>query len=129
MTAREPTPVLVGVAQVSQCSDDPATAAEPLDLMIRATHATACDAGAPALLTKHAFGLFASEPPARAYRHDEPQEQVDAMPTRELAESAHGPAEIESYTVMFGREVPPSASPPACALTAAGPGRTPRTPT
>ena len=57
-------------------------------------------------LTKHAFGLFATEPPARAYRHDECQKQVDALPKRKLAESADGPAEIESYTVMFGREGP-----------------------
>ena len=57
-------------------------------------------------LTKHAFGVFASEPPARAFRHDEPQDQVDAMPTRELAESASGPVEIESYTVMFGHDGP-----------------------
>ena len=57
-------------------------------------------------LTKHAFGVFSSEPPTRAYRHDEPQDQVDAMPTRELAENAHGPAQIESYTVMFGRDGP-----------------------
>ena len=57
-------------------------------------------------LTKHAFAVFASEPPSRAYRHEDPQDEVDAMPTRELAESAHGPAEVESYTVMFGREGP-----------------------
>ena len=57
-------------------------------------------------LTKHAFGVFASEPPAQPYGHDEPQGAVDALPTRELAETACGPAEIESYTVMFDREGP-----------------------
>ena len=57
-------------------------------------------------LTKHAFAVFSCEPPTRAYGHDEPQDRVDAMPTCELAESAHGPAEIESYTVMFGRDGP-----------------------
>ncbi|MDE0224966.1 MAG: hypothetical protein OXP28_07520 [Gammaproteobacteria bacterium] len=57
-------------------------------------------------LTKHAFCLFASERPARAFRHETPQDRVDAMPTRELAESAAGPVEIESYTVMFGRGGP-----------------------
>ena len=57
-------------------------------------------------LTKHAFAVFSCEPPTRAYGHDEPQERVDAMPTCELAESARGSAEIESYTVMFGRDGP-----------------------
>ena len=57
-------------------------------------------------LTKHAFCVLSSEPPAQPYRHDEPQAAVDAMPTRDLAETASGPAEIESYTVMFGREGP-----------------------
>ena len=57
-------------------------------------------------LTKHAFCVFASEPPAHEYRHDEPQQQVDAMPTRELSESPCGPAGIESYTVMFDRDGP-----------------------
>ncbi len=57
-------------------------------------------------LTKHAFCVFSSEPPARPYRYDEPQDAVDALPTRELAENARGPVEIESYTVMFGREGP-----------------------
>ena len=57
-------------------------------------------------LTKHAFGVFASEPPARPYHHDAPQHAADALPTRELAESARGSVEIESYTVMFRREGP-----------------------
>lgn len=60
-------------------------------------------------LTKHAFCVFASEPPAREFRHGEPQRQVDAVATRELSESARGPAVIESYTVMFGREGPTTA--------------------
>ena len=57
-------------------------------------------------LTKHAFAVFSSEPPAQAFRHDEPQDRVDAMPTRELAETACGPVTVESYTVMFGRDGP-----------------------
>ena len=57
-------------------------------------------------LTKHAFCLFASEPPVREFRHDESQQQVDAMPTRDLSETPCGPAGVESYTVMFGRDGP-----------------------
>lgn len=57
-------------------------------------------------LTKHAFCVFSSEPPAHEFQHDEPQQRVDAMPARELSESACGAARIESYTVMFGRDGP-----------------------
>lgn len=44
------TPVLVGAAAVQQREDDPARAAEPLDLMVRALEAAADDAGSRALL-------------------------------------------------------------------------------
>jgi acetyl-CoA C-acetyltransferase len=44
------TPVLVGVAAVSQRERDPAAGREPLELMVRALECAAEDAGAPALL-------------------------------------------------------------------------------
>lgn len=44
------TPVLVGVGLIQQREDDPLVAAEPVELMVRATRAAAADAGAPALL-------------------------------------------------------------------------------
>ncbi len=56
-------------------------------------------------VTKHAFGIYSAAPPDR-FRHHEPQEMVDAMPSREVAESFAGPVQIESYTVMFGTEGP-----------------------
>ena len=46
------TPVLVGVAAVSQREEDPARADEALELMARALEAAAGDAGAPALLAE-----------------------------------------------------------------------------
>jgi acetyl-CoA C-acetyltransferase len=46
------TPILVGVAQVSQRVADLADAAEPLDLMLDAVRKAADDAGAPHLLTE-----------------------------------------------------------------------------
>ena len=58
-------------------------------------------------LTKHAFGVYSTEPPPHGeFRSDSPQEEIDALPTRELAEAFEGPVEIEGYTVMFDRDGP-----------------------
>ncbi len=57
-------------------------------------------------LTKHAFGVYSTEPPAGPFRHEDLQEQVDALPRREVRIDHEGPATIESYTVMHGREGP-----------------------
>jgi len=56
--------------------------------------------------TKHAFGVYGTAPPAGGFRHDHPQADIDAGPRRLAAapDDAAGPAEIEAYTVMFGRE-------------------------
>jgi len=60
--------------------------------------------------TKHAFGVYSTTPPVTSFRHDSPQDQIDALPRR----SAVAPAEaddpsgvIEAYTVMFGRDGAP----------------------
>ena len=52
MTTEANLPVLVGVGQILQRTDDPAAAAEPLEMMIQALDAAAADAGAPALLAQ-----------------------------------------------------------------------------
>jgi acetyl-CoA C-acetyltransferase len=59
--------------------------------------------------TKHAFGVYATTPPVDGFRHDEPQAEVDALPSRELAAAADaaGPVTIEAYTVMHGRDGTP----------------------
>ncbi len=57
-------------------------------------------------LTKHAMGVYSTEPPTGGFRWQDVQDEVDAAPTREVAEEHDGPAEIEAYTVMFGREGP-----------------------
>ena len=56
--------------------------------------------------TKHAFGAYASTPPLNGFAHSSPQAQVDAMPKRQVASSAEavGPAKLESYSVMHGRD-------------------------
>jgi len=58
-------------------------------------------------LTKHAFGIYGSQPPAQPFQWDEPQAEVDAAGTRELCESFDGPVTVEGYTVMHGRDDQP----------------------
>ncbi|MEZ5249303.1 MAG: hypothetical protein R2713_08855 [Ilumatobacteraceae bacterium] len=59
--------------------------------------------------TKHAFGVYSTAAPAEPFRHAYPQDEIDAMPRRELAPPAEaaGPATIEAYTVMFDRDGAP----------------------
>lgn len=57
-------------------------------------------------LTKHAFGVYAAEPPAQPFRHQDVQAEVDRTPTREVALDYTGPATVEGYTVMYGAEGP-----------------------
>jgi len=56
--------------------------------------------------TKHAFGIYSSEPPAHPFRHAYPQDQIDALPMRDVLEpaDAEGRATVESYTVMHDRD-------------------------
>ncbi|HZT65891.1 MAG TPA: acetyl-CoA acetyltransferase [Acidimicrobiales bacterium] len=60
-------------------------------------------------LTKHAMGVYSTEPPPAGYRWDDVQPQVDAEPTRESVDEHEGAVEIEAYTVMHGREGPEKA--------------------
>ncbi|MYF05588.1 MAG: hypothetical protein F4230_11705 [Holophagales bacterium] len=54
------------------------------------------------MLTKHSFGVYSAEEPDRPYRHEDLTAEVHALPKREAVADYAGPAEIESYTVMFG---------------------------
>ena len=58
-------------------------------------------------ITKHAFGVYGTEPPATPFRHAEPQTEVDALPSRTLCEEPDGAVDIESWTVLHGREGQP----------------------
>ena len=60
-------------------------------------------------LTKHAFGIYSTQPPSRPYRHEDCQAAVDALPMREVTEDYSGPAVIEGYTVMYGADGPDTA--------------------
>ncbi|MCX7621620.1 MAG: hypothetical protein N2037_12355, partial [Acidimicrobiales bacterium] len=59
-------------------------------------------------LTKHAFGLYSTNPPtAGHYRWRDVQDQVNALPSREVARDHDGDVEIEAYTVMHDRDGQP----------------------
>ena len=58
-------------------------------------------------ITKHAFGVYCTEPPATPFRHAEPQAEVDALPRRVLCEEPDGEVAIETWTVMHDRDGQP----------------------
>ena len=60
-------------------------------------------------LTKHAFGVYSTEPPATPFQHDDLQPQVDALLKREVAMDFQGAAVIEAYSVAYGAEGPEKA--------------------
>lgn len=59
-------------------------------------------------LTKHSFGVLAARPPAAGYLHDDVQDEVDALPRRDLAEEHDGEVEVESATVTYERDGSPA---------------------
>jgi acetyl-CoA C-acetyltransferase len=58
-------------------------------------------------ITKHAFGVYGTEPPTMPFRHAEPQAEVDALPRRELCEEPAGEVTVEAWTVMHDRDGSP----------------------
>ena len=58
-------------------------------------------------LTKHAFGVYRTEPPAAGFRYEDVQAAVDAEPVTPIAESFDGEAELEAWTVAYGRDGTP----------------------
>ena len=73
-------------------------------------------------ITKHAFGVYCTEPPATPFRHADPQAEVDALPPRELCEEPDGEVTIEAWTVMHDREGDPeNGIVVGCSTTAAAP--------
>jgi acetyl-CoA C-acetyltransferase len=72
--------------------------------------------------TKHSLGLYSTRPPATPFRARSVQDEVDALPRREIVADHDGPATVESFTVMHERDGSPSLAIVAC-LTPDG-GRT-----
>jgi acetyl-CoA C-acetyltransferase len=54
-------------------------------------------------LTKHAIGIFSTEPAAAGYQHRNVQAEVDALPSRQLATGAHDDVRVEAAVVLHGR--------------------------
>ncbi len=68
--------------------------------------------------TKHAFGVYSTEPPASGFKYDYPQDQIDALPRRSLASPADAAGEVtvEAYSVMHDRDGNPERSILSCLL-------------
>ena len=60
-------------------------------------------------ITKHAFGVYSTEPPSQPFQHADTQDEIDALPSRELAANYAGPATVEAYTVMHSAAGPEQA--------------------
>jgi len=62
-------------------------------------------------VTKHAFGIYSTTPPAQDFRHAEPQEEIDALPRAGWADASDAvgdsSTQIEAYTVMHGKTSQP----------------------
>lgn len=58
-------------------------------------------------LTKHAMGIYATEPPSGGYRWESCQAEVDALPRRDDVTTHEGPVTIETYVVMHTRDGSP----------------------
>ena len=58
-------------------------------------------------ITKHAFGVYGTEPSAAPFRHADPQAEVDALPKRDLCEDPDDDVTVETWTVMHDREGAP----------------------
>jgi acetyl-CoA C-acetyltransferase len=64
--------------------------------------------------TKHSIGVYSTRPPARPFRHDSPQGEVDASPRREPAVGYEGPVTIEAWSVPHDRDGTPTLGIVAC---------------
>ena len=68
--------------------------------------------------TKHAFGVYSTQPPQDGFKYDYPQDEIDALPMRAAATriEAEGFATIEAYTVMHDRDGQPEQVIASCLL-------------
>jgi acetyl-CoA C-acetyltransferase len=57
-------------------------------------------------LTKHAFGIYSTEPPEAGFQHESCQAAVDSLPRREAVVDHDGAATLESYTVRYDADGP-----------------------
>jgi len=60
-------------------------------------------------LTKHAFGVYSSEPPPTDFQYADLQPEVDILFKRDVADTHEGSAKVEGYAVMYGAQGPDQA--------------------
>jgi acetyl-CoA C-acetyltransferase len=53
-------------------------------------------------ITKHAFGTYSTDRPEQPFQHANLQDQVDALPKREVVMDNTGQGVVEGYSVMYG---------------------------
>ena len=53
-------------------------------------------------ITKHAFGTYSTDQPEQPFQHANLQDQVDALPKREVVMNNTGQGVVEGYSVMYG---------------------------
>ena len=58
-------------------------------------------------LTKHAIGVYRTEPPEHGFHRVDVQERVDAAGSTPVAQEYEGSATVESWTVLYDREGAP----------------------
>ena len=60
-------------------------------------------------ITKHSFGVYSTTPIKGKWQRESPgilQSEIDALPKAPFVEHASGPATIETYTIMHGKNGP-----------------------
>ena len=60
-------------------------------------------------VTKHAFGIYSTNPPQAGFRHADCQEEIDRFPSTALDGNYVGAGTLEAYTVMHGADGPEQA--------------------
>jgi len=63
-------------------------------------------------LTKHAFGVYSTEPPATPYARIDPagyQREIDALPSPPFDTAPEGEGVIEAFTILFDKGAPRAA--------------------
>ena len=53
-------------------------------------------------ITKHAFGVYSTEPPSQPYQHADLQNEVDQTFKREVVIGHSGDGVVEGYSIVFG---------------------------
>tara|TARA_B100000676_G_scaffold189005_1_gene185797 strand:- start:2800 stop:4311 length:1512 start_codon:yes stop_codon:yes gene_type:complete len=68
------------------------------------------------LLTKHALCIYSTDAPDKPFAWADMQDEVDAMPRREVKIDHDGEVTIETYVVMYNTDAAPSQAHVACLI-------------